>query len=325
MPAPVAPITLTAAGLSPDRADRATFVARSIARDDFIKNTQIPQLQTAIDNVFNNATEAYNSGVSATANAASSSINASQAAAAATATQWISGTSYAVGDARWSPVTKISYRRLIAGAGTTDPSADATNWAAIAMPLAAGGTGATTAVAARAALGSTTTGDAVFIAATPAAARTALEAMHSGYMQVQDQKASGTAGGAAIAGVNNRTLNTVVANTITGASVASNIITLPIGTYRFRGESMVVADTVATHVTPQLYNNTVGAVTLIGLRAYLGVGTANTASVSGRFTLNATTALVLRNQFTSANANGFGLSASFGTTEVYSNIEIWKE
>lgn len=147
-----APPTLTAAGLSPDRADRATFVARSIARDDFIKNTQIPQLQTAIDNVFNNAKEAYNSGVSATADAASSAINASQAAAAAAAIQWVSGTNYAVGDPRWSPITKISYRRLIAGAGTTDPNADATNWAAIVMPLLAGGTGATTAAAARTAL-----------------------------------------------------------------------------------------------------------------------------------------------------------------------------
>lgn len=152
MPAPVIPPTLTAAGLSPDRADRATFVARSIARDDFIKNTQIPQLQTAITNVYNNSLEAFNSGVSATADAASSAANASAAASAATATQWVSGTTYAVGDARWSPITKISYRRLIAGAGTTDPSADATNWAAIVMPLAAGGTGATTAAAARAAL-----------------------------------------------------------------------------------------------------------------------------------------------------------------------------
>lgn len=151
------------------------------------------------------------------------------------------------------------------------------------------------------------------------------EVVHSGYMQVQDQRTSGTAGGAAIAGINNRTLNTVVANTITGASVASNIITLPIGTYRFRGESMVVADTAASHVTPQLYNNTVGAVTLIGLRTYVGLGTANTAPVSGRFTLNVSTAFLLRNQFTAANASGFGLAATFGTTEVYSNVEIWKE
>lgn len=171
----------------------------------------------------------------------------------------------------------------------------------------------------------------VSTAATLAASRAAMdvpsnaETMHSGYMQVQDQKVSGTVGGAATAGVNNRTLNTVVTNTITGASVASNIITLPVGTYRFRGESMVVADTAATHVTPQLWNNTVGAPTLLGLRVYLGVGTAGAATVSGRFTLNATTALLLRNQFTSANAAGLGLAASFSTAEVYSNVEIWKE
>lgn len=137
----IAPPTLTAAGLSPDRADRATFVARSIARDEFIKNTQIPQLQTAIDNVFNNATVAFNSGTTATADATAAATSASQAASAATAIAWVSGTTYAIGDARWSPIKKISYRRLTAGAGTTDPSADATNWAAIVMPLEGGGTG----------------------------------------------------------------------------------------------------------------------------------------------------------------------------------------
>ena len=44
-------------------------------------------------------------------------------------TKWISGTTYAIGDVTWSPITFYAYRRKTAGAGTTDPSADATNWA----------------------------------------------------------------------------------------------------------------------------------------------------------------------------------------------------
>lgn len=56
----IAPPTLTPAGASPDRADRATFSARSVARDDFIKNVQIPELQAALNNVFANATEVVN-------------------------------------------------------------------------------------------------------------------------------------------------------------------------------------------------------------------------------------------------------------------------
>lgn len=50
------------------------------------------------------------------------------AAAAAGAALWVSGTTYAIGAAVWSPATYLIYRRRIAGAGTTDPSADATNW-----------------------------------------------------------------------------------------------------------------------------------------------------------------------------------------------------
>lgn len=47
---------------------------------------------------------------------------------AAGATKWISGTTYAQGDVTWSPIDYQSYRRKTAGAGTTDPSADSTNW-----------------------------------------------------------------------------------------------------------------------------------------------------------------------------------------------------
>ncbi len=43
-------------------------------------------------------------------------------------TKWISGTTYAVGDVTWSPADFQAYRRKTAGAGTTDPSADTTNW-----------------------------------------------------------------------------------------------------------------------------------------------------------------------------------------------------
>lgn len=43
-------------------------------------------------------------------------------------TKWISGTTYAIGDVTWSPADFQAYRRKTAGAGTTDPSADTTNW-----------------------------------------------------------------------------------------------------------------------------------------------------------------------------------------------------
>jgi len=50
-------------------------------------------------------------------------------------------------------------------------------------------------------------------------------------MIVQQQQANGVGAGDSIAGGVTVTLNTVVLNTITGASLASNQITLPVGTY----------------------------------------------------------------------------------------------
>lgn len=54
--------------------------------------------------------------------------NCIAAAAGAGATLWVSGTTYAAGDARYSPIDYQTYRRKTAGAGTTDPSLDSTNW-----------------------------------------------------------------------------------------------------------------------------------------------------------------------------------------------------
>lgn len=55
-------------------------------------------------------------------------VIADEAAGIIAETKWISGTTYALGDVVWSPTDYQSYRRIVAGAGTTDPSADGTNW-----------------------------------------------------------------------------------------------------------------------------------------------------------------------------------------------------
>lgn len=41
---------------------------------------------------------------------------------------WVSGTSYTAGKVVWSPSDYQYYMRKSAGAGTTDPSSDTTNW-----------------------------------------------------------------------------------------------------------------------------------------------------------------------------------------------------
>ncbi len=52
-----------------------------------------------------------------------------QVADLVTVAVWVSGTTYAVGNVVYSPIDFKNYRRKTNGAGTTDPSADSTNWA----------------------------------------------------------------------------------------------------------------------------------------------------------------------------------------------------
>jgi hypothetical protein len=78
------------------------------------------------------------------ADAISAAASATAAANASNASAWVSGTTYALGDVVYSPVNYQSYRRIIAGDGTTDPSADVTNWTKISaepLPSQTGNTG----------------------------------------------------------------------------------------------------------------------------------------------------------------------------------------
>lgn len=60
-------------------------------------------------------------------------VTASAALAVVGAEAWVSGTTYAIGDPVYSPIDMQTYRRKISGAGTTDPSADSTNWEKVAI------------------------------------------------------------------------------------------------------------------------------------------------------------------------------------------------
>jgi len=67
---------------------------------------------------------------------------AQQAAATAASCPMWTNIAYSIGDVRWSPVTYLVYRRIVAGTTNTDPSADPTNWRlAVALPDQAGHAG----------------------------------------------------------------------------------------------------------------------------------------------------------------------------------------
>lgn len=96
----------------------------------------LPNSATMTESQFNSAWNNYFSNVNAygaalTALGMEAEANAARAEAAANEvanTVWVSGTSYTAGQVRYSPADFLSYRRKTNGAGTTDPSMDATNW-----------------------------------------------------------------------------------------------------------------------------------------------------------------------------------------------------
>lgn len=94
---------MTAAPVIPDRADRSTFVIRSIAQDDWRKNFNVPEMVAALVNVYSNAVSAFNDAVSAAASAITATNQATNAAAsAATASTQASNASASAANASTS-------------------------------------------------------------------------------------------------------------------------------------------------------------------------------------------------------------------------------
>ena len=128
----------------PVRNDRSTFSPRVDAFVTWLP-TFLTELAAVLTNAYNNSLSAYNSAAaaltsqtSASSSAASASLNASAAAGSAGAALWVSGTTYTVGYLVWSPANGRNYRRKVAGAGATDPSADATNWTPVTLDVSTG-------------------------------------------------------------------------------------------------------------------------------------------------------------------------------------------
>lgn len=120
------PITALPAAPSPTD-DRATFSLKSFAHVAALADftTEANALEVNVNALEEAAQEHADD-----ANAAriASEAAATQAAFSAGVVKWVSGTTYAQGAQVWSPANYVTYRRKVAGAGTTDPSLDTTNW-----------------------------------------------------------------------------------------------------------------------------------------------------------------------------------------------------
>lgn len=143
-------------------------------------------------------------------------------------------------------------------------------------------------------------------------------------MVVRDEKSSGTRGGVAAAGAYaTRTLNTVVVNTIDGAALSANQITLPAGRYSILAS---VPGFLVNRFRGRLYDVTGAAVLLLGSSEFAG----NTAAIAvrsviaGTISLSTTSSvrLEMRAEYSAGSAQELGESSGFGDAEVYSELTI---
>lgn len=144
-------------------------------------------------------------------------------------------------------------------------------------------------------------------------------------LHVRDEKSSGTGGGSFTNGAwRTRTLNTEKTNTITGASLSSNQITLPTGSYVV--EFGACGSQVQRHQT-RFYNTSDASAVLYGKnnRVSDSVGTGDWSEGKGYFTITASKTFELQHRCETSDTNdGFGEANSFGGVEVYADVFITK-
>jgi len=144
------------------------------------------------------------------------------------------------------------------------------------------------------------------------------------YAIFRDEKTSGTDGGTFTSGAwRTRDLNVTQYNGIGSASLSSNQISLPAGTYLI--EAAAPANRVDQHQL-RVQNITDTSTSILGQNVWCyGVNlVSNMARVSGVFTIAATKTFELQHRgATTRSGDGFGLAAGWGT-EVYASITIAK-
>ena len=145
------------------------------------------------------------------------------------------------------------------------------------------------------------------------------------HLHVRDVKASGISGGASqAAGTDARTLNTIVRNTIAGASLSSDQITLPAGTYTIDAAAPAYK---CTGSQAWLYSVTDATDVLLGTSARSDGGNNVTtySHIRGSFTLPAQKSLTIRQYTQGENSSGLGVAVNSGKGEVYTDVNIWRD
>ena len=148
----------------------------------------------------------------------------------------------------------------------------------------------------------------------------------SALFHVRDEKSAGTNGGSGSTSFTKVTLNTVMTNEISGASISSDVITLPSGTY------YIIANVIGNYcgmLKSKLRNTSDSTDTLIGSTVKPpDQGSDSQGSVDsfviGRFTIAAQKNFELQRRVDSAYTHAGGYAANHGVVEVYCQCQIWK-
>lgn len=145
-------------------------------------------------------------------------------------------------------------------------------------------------------------------------------------IHVQDQRAAGNNGNSLTVGdFRDRTLQTVVTNTITGASLASSTgeITLPAGTYDVTARVPFGSSGGGggSHKS-QLWNSTDSVEILLGSPSIYPNSVTTDSWIKGRFTLASAKAVKVRTR--PSQTDTAGLAYGVGSVEIYTDIMIEK-
>lgn len=146
------------------------------------------------------------------------------------------------------------------------------------------------------------------------------------YINVQDQKLSGTAGGTFTQGAwQTRALTTVTNNdqNLAVLNPTTNGILLTAGTWRAT-ISCPASGAVGLHKA-RLRDLTTGGVLLYGTSEQTAASQTSRAFISGTFPLNSARSVVVEHQCAATvSTSGFGAAASFaGAPEIYTVVELW--
>jgi hypothetical protein len=146
-------------------------------------------------------------------------------------------------------------------------------------------------------------------------------------LHVRDEKANNTGAGGVSTSWFKRTLNTIMTNEISGASLSSSVITLPSGTYYIQAR---VPSSVGPRFKAKLRNTSDSTDTLISQSGLCdGVSTYtdnNYLSIIGRFTIAASKNFEIQmiTQNNDSGSTAAGNPSNLGVVEVYTDVQIWK-